>query len=67
MSTSVILIISGVVCLSICGFMFYKLTPQEGKPPSRWTGTDTSGTAVALGLMALLLAGVGMLLKGLLS
>jgi len=64
MSTSVILIISGVVCLSICGFMFYKLMPQEGKPPSRWTGTDASGTAVALGLMALLLAGVGMLLKG---
>ena len=67
MSTSVILIIAGAVCLSICGFMFYKLTPQEGKPPSPWTGTDTSGTAVALGLMALLLAGVGMLLKGLLS
>lgn len=67
MSTSVILIISGVVCLSISGFIFYKLTPQEGKPPSPWTGTDTRGTAVALGLMALLLVGVGMLLKGLIS
>lgn len=67
MSTSIILIISGVVCLGICGFMFYKLMPQEGKPPSRWTGTDAAGTAVALGLMVVLLAGIGMLIKGILS
>jgi hypothetical protein len=64
MSNSVILIVAGLACLSVCGFLFYKLLPQEGKPPSAWTGTDTRGTAVAMGLLVLLLAGIGMLAKG---
>jgi hypothetical protein len=64
MSTSVILIVGGLVSLGVCGFLFYKLLPQEGKPPSPWTGTDTRGTAVAMGLLVLLLAGIGMLAKG---
>jgi hypothetical protein len=60
-----ILIISGVVCLAACGFLLYKLMPQEGQPPSPWTSTDTRGTAVALGLLVLLLAGISMVAKGL--
>jgi hypothetical protein len=64
MSTSVILIIGGLACLSLCGLMFYKLMPQEGKPESAWTGSDTRGTAVAMLLLVLLLAGLGMLVKG---
>jgi hypothetical protein len=64
MSTSAILILSGVACLALAGFMFYKLMPQEGKPDSALTGTDTRGTATALGLLVLLLAGIGMLVKG---
>ena len=62
-----ILILSGVVCLAVCGVMFYKLMPQEGKPPSKWTGTDTRGTVAAMVLLVLLIAGIGMLLKGLFS
>jgi hypothetical protein len=60
-----ILIISGVLCLALCGFLLYKLMPQDGQPPSPWTSTDTRGTAVALGLLILLLAGVSMVVKGL--
>ena len=65
MSTSGILILSGILCLAASGYSFYKLMPQEGRPPSKLTGTDARGTAVAMGLMTLLLAGVGMLIKGL--
>jgi hypothetical protein len=60
----VILILSGIVCLALCGVAFYKLMPQEGKPPSKWTGTDTRGTVVAMALLVLLIGGVGLLLKG---
>lgn len=59
-----ILILSGVGCLAVCGLMFYKLMPQEGKPPSKWTGTDTRGTVVAMVLLVMLISGVGLLLKG---
>lgn len=59
-----ILIALGVACLAVCGLMFYKLMPEEGKPPSRWTGTDTRGTVVAMVLLMLLLAGLGLLAKG---
>ena len=62
-----VLILSGVACLAVCGMMFYKLMPQEGKPPSKWTGTDTRGTVAAMVLLVLLIAGIGMLLKGLFS
>jgi hypothetical protein len=62
-----ILILAGSACLGACGFLFYKLMPQEGKPPSAWTGTDTKGTTAAMVLLVLLVAGVGMLLKGIFS
>jgi uncharacterized iron-regulated membrane protein len=63
--TSTILIIAGVLCLGLCGFALYKLRPQAGQQ-SRWVDTDTLGTAVALGLLILLLAGVSMVVKGIL-
>lgn len=62
--TSTVLIAAGLVCLAACGFLFYKLMPQEGKPQSAWTGTDVRGTSAAMVLLVLLVAGVGMLLKG---
>jgi hypothetical protein len=66
-STSQILIVAGVICLSIGGFIFYKLAPKEGQPPSAWTSTDFRGTTVAMGVLVLMMAGVGMLMKGILS
>jgi hypothetical protein len=59
------LVISGLVCLTACGFLLYKLMPQEGRPPSPWVSTDSRGTAAALGLLVLLLAGLSMMAKGL--
>ena len=59
------LIIAGLACLTLCGFLLYKLMPQEGRPPSPWVNTDNRGTAAALGLLILLLAGLSMLAKGL--
>jgi hypothetical protein len=67
MSTGAVLIALGVFCLAVCGFLFYRLMPQEGKPPSPWVGTDTRGTAVAMALMVLLLFGIGLLFKGIFS
>ncbi|HEX6321789.1 MAG TPA: hypothetical protein VFZ84_23200 [Burkholderiales bacterium] len=67
MGTSVILVVGGVLCLCVCGYAFYKLMPQEGRPPSRWAQTDTWSTAAALGLLILMLTGISMLVKGVFS
>ena len=61
------LIVTGLLCLTLCGFLLYKLMPQDGQPPSPWTDTDTRGTAVALGLLVLMLAGISMVVKGIIS
>ncbi|HZM37227.1 MAG TPA: hypothetical protein VFC18_22405 [Burkholderiales bacterium] len=66
MPTSVLLVVAGLACLAMCGLMFWKLMPQEGKEPSPWVGTDTRGTVVAMSLLMFLLAGVGLVLKGIL-
>lgn len=62
--SSIIFILAGLACLSVCGFAVYKLRPQEGQPPSRWSNTDSAGTTVALGLLVLLLTGVALVMKG---
>lgn len=67
MATNAILIVSGVICLLLCGLIFYKLAPRDGEPPSPWTSTDTRGTATALGLLVLLLTGISLVVKGILS
>ena len=64
MATHAILIVSGIICLLLCGLIFYKLAPRDGEPQSAWTSTDTRGTAVALGLLILLLAGISLVVKG---
>ena len=63
-SASVVLIVSGVVCLGLAGFMIYKFMPQEGRPPSAWTRTDFRATSFAMGLFVLLITGVGLVAKG---
>ena len=58
------LVIAGVACLIATAVAFYKIMPRDGEPPSQWAGTDTRGTAVALGLMVLMLTGVSLVIKG---
>lgn len=64
---SMILILAGAGCLGISGLVFYKLKPRDGEPPSPWVGSEGRGTLVALGLLVLILAGISMLLKGVVS
>jgi succinate dehydrogenase hydrophobic anchor subunit len=61
------LIVSGVICVLLGAFIFYKLKPQEGQPPSPWIASDFRGSAVAIFLLCLILAGIGLVLKGLTS
>ena len=62
--TSAILILSGIVCLILSGFMVRRLRPQEGVEPSFWTKTEFRATSVALGLVSLIALGGGLMLKG---
>lgn len=64
MPTSIILIVSGIMFLSLAALMMYKLPPREGRPPSPWTATEFRATSAAILWVILLLAGVGLLAKG---
>ena len=63
-ANSVVLILAGIACLAVCGFAIVKLRPQDGKPASAWIDTDTKGTAMAMALLVLLIAGISLVLKG---
>lgn len=63
-STSVVLIVSGIACLILWGFVMYRLVPREGQPPSAWTKTDFRATTLAMSQLVLLLAGIALVAKG---
>jgi hypothetical protein len=44
-SANVVLVLSGLICLGVAGFMIYRFIPQEGRAPSALTRTG-------VGLMA---------------
>ena len=62
-SATVILLLSGIVCLLISGFMMYKLIPREGRAASAGMKTDAGETAMALGQFTLMVAGLALLAK----
>lgn len=64
LSTSAVLIVAGIVCLFLSGWMMYKLVRREGRPSSAWTNTDMGETSVALGQFILLVFGIALLVKG---
>lgn len=63
-TTSAILVTSGIVCLWLGGLMMYKLTPREGKPASSWTKTEFGAMSLAMFVLILLFAGITLLAKG---
>jgi len=65
--TSASLILSGIACLCLSGYMLYAATPREGKPPTIWTATENRSTIFALMVVTLFVFGAGLLLKGFLS
>jgi hypothetical protein len=60
------LVLGGIVCLLVSGFMMYKLVPRDGQPAPAWRKTDSGETVAALTLFILMVAGVALLAKALL-
>jgi hypothetical protein len=65
-SASVVLILSGIVCLLVSGFMMYKMIPREGQPAPAFMKTNSGETAMALGQFILMVAGLALVAKGIL-
>jgi hypothetical protein len=60
----VILIVAGVICLLISGYMMYQMIPRDGEEPVRRMESESGETAMALGQFILLIAGLTLLVKG---
>lgn len=62
-----ILVLSGLACLTLAGAVIYSIVKHQAAGPSAWTSSETRSTATALGLVFLAVFGIGLLLKGILS
>jgi hypothetical protein len=62
-----ILILSGLACLGLGSAVVYSIVKQQAVGPSAWTSTETRSTATALGIVFLVVFGLGLVLKGILS
>jgi hypothetical protein len=62
-----ILVLSGFVCLGLGTALVYSIVKQQAVGPSAWTSTETRSTATALGIVFLVVFGIGLVLKGVLS
>ena len=58
--TGLILIMGGLICLALSGFMVYRLMPREGAPPR----SEFGETSLALGQFVLMVAGITLVVKG---
>lgn len=63
MNATLALVLPGIACLLLSGYMMYKSMPREGEPPWSWTNTEFRETTVSLGQFFLLIAGVALLGK----
>jgi hypothetical protein len=63
-STSILQMVIGAACLVLSVWTIRALVPKEGKPPSAWTSTEMRATAVAIAVLVLMVAGVGLLIGG---
>ena len=61
------LIGSGLACLSLAGFVMYSVLPREGRPESVWTKTEMRSTILALGLVATVIFGIALVVRGFLA
>jgi hypothetical protein len=66
-TASVVFILAGVVCLLIAGLAMHKFMPREGKVTPPWTRTELGDSTVALGTFVLLIAGLALVIKGLIA
>lgn len=63
MTDATTLLIAGIICVALSGFMVYKLPPREGKPPSAWTSTELRAMSSAMLMLVLFFAGGIMVAK----
>lgn len=61
------LIVSGVAFLALSLFAFRQVLPEDGKPPSFWTSTELRSSITAMTLLVMMIAGVGLIIKGAVS
>ena len=67
MGTNGVLVVAGIVCLALVGIALHKLPPRPGKLASVWTDTEMKASATALSLLVLTVAGVGLIVQGMLG
>jgi hypothetical protein len=60
-----LLVIAGVACLALAFLAMRKLIPRRGEPAPAWASADSWASAIAISLLMLMLAGAGLLVKGL--
>lgn len=65
--TSVVLIVSGLACLVATVTVIRSIVRNAGPAPTAWTKTESRSTATAVMLMFLIVFGVGLVIKGVLS
>jgi hypothetical protein len=66
MGASAIMVLAGVVCLAISGFLMYHLVPRDGRPRSALIERQLGETAAALTQFVLMIFGLALVVKGLL-
>lgn len=64
-STSIVLIVAGVICLAVSAYAMYRMVPRKGRSASRWMSSESGETAMALGQFILMVAGLALLAKAL--
>ena len=58
------LVMGGVACLVLAVLALRGLLPRPDRPASTWTDTEVKASAVALSLLVLMLAGAGLIVRG---
>jgi hypothetical protein len=64
MPTQPLLVAAGIACLVVGTVLMRRQIPSEDRPPPAWLQTDVGSTTLAMGTFVLLVAGVGLIIKG---
>jgi hypothetical protein len=67
MTSSLILVLCGALCLGLCFLIFHKARPRPSQPEPALVATEGRATSVAMLVLILFFAGVTMLAKGLMQ
>jgi hypothetical protein len=65
MTSSLILVLCGALCLGLCSLLFYKARPTAGRPAPALVASEGRAMSVAMLVLLLFFSGLTMLVKGL--